>query len=318
MMRFLAGAARVAVIVAMAGVIGVLIGIAGKSIHWSFDLMGQFLLPATVVAAAAAIVAALFRWWRIAGGAAVLTAVAFAVAMPWSMQPASVPKEANRFRVLLFNVYWLNGRLADVREMIERENADIVVLVETTERVSNAMQSLSSIYPYKLDCLGSGGCDILIFSRSRLTPIDVAGDIGHTSLVATETEIAGCRLTLVATHMTRPFPKRPFSAQRTQAEEIAADVAAHGGVKLVLGDFNAAPWGYVIQTIAQHSQMNVLTGAGGTWPSVFPPQLRIPIDNMIASPALSFVSRRVLPKLGSDHLPVLGEIAVTDPTQCRN
>jgi endonuclease/exonuclease/phosphatase (EEP) superfamily protein YafD len=85
----------------------------------------------------------------------------------------------------------------------------------------------------------------------------------------------------------------------------------------VVGDFNAAPWGYVIQTIASRGGVSVLTGGGGTWPSILPPQLRIPIDNMLASPGLSFVSRRVLPKLGSDHLPVLGEIAVTDQSKCR-
>jgi len=68
-----------------------------------------------------------------AGGAA------FAVALPWTSQPAPVPKEASRFTLLLFNVYWLNHKLGDVRQMIEETNADIVVLVETTSRVRNAI-----------------------------------------------------------------------------------------------------------------------------------------------------------------------------------
>jgi endonuclease/exonuclease/phosphatase (EEP) superfamily protein YafD len=318
-MRFLLGAARVAVIAALAATVVVLTGISGASLHWSFDLAGQFLLPATVVGAAAAIAGALLRWWPVAIAAAVATALAFFVAVPWTSQPVAAPKEANRFTVLLFNVYWRNGKLADVREMVERTNADIVVLVEATARTRDAMQGLSALYPYKLDCIGSGGCDIMIFARSRLTPIAVAetSDAEHSPFVTTETEIAGCRMTLIATHMTRPFPNRPYGAQRAQAEEIGANVGAHAGAKLVLGDFNAAPWGYVIHTIAQNGAMKVLTGAGGTWPSALPPQLRIPIDNMIASEGLSFVSRRVLPKLGSDHLPVLAEIAVTDPAQCK-
>jgi endonuclease/exonuclease/phosphatase (EEP) superfamily protein YafD len=44
--------------------------------------------------------------------------------------------------------------------------------------------------------------------------------------------------------------------------------------------------------------------------------MRIPIDHMMAGPGLSFVSRQVLPRIGSDHAPVLAEIAVTDPSQC--
>ncbi len=318
-MRRFESVMRLIVLAALGATLCVLVGVAGAPFHWTFDLVGQFLLPATVAGAAAAIVALAYRWRLIAAASVLVTMTAFAVANAWTIGPAPVPKEATRFTVLLFNVWFNNGRLADVREMVERTNADIVVLVETTGRIRDAMQSLSAIYPYKLDCIGAGRCDIMIFSRARLTPVDIGetSDPDRSPYVTTETDIAGCRMTLIATHMTRPFPNQPYWAQRAQAEEIAASVAAHAGAKLVVGDFNAAPWGYVIQTIASRGGVSVLTGGGGTWPSILPPQLRIPIDNMLASPGLSFVSRRVLPKLGSDHLPVLGEIAVTDQSKCR-
>lgn len=318
-MRRFESVTRLAVLAALCATLCVVIGVAGASIHWAFDLAGQFLLPATVVGAASAVVALAYRWRLIAAAGVLATITAFAVASAWTNAPAPVPKEAARFTVLLFNVWFNNGRLADVREMVERTNADIVVLVETTGRIRDAMQSLSSIYPYRLDCIGSGRCDIMIFSRSRLTPIDVdhTSDPDRSPYVTAETDIAGCRMTLIATHLTRPFPNRPYSAQRAQAEEIGDSVAAHSGAKLVVGDFNAAPWGYVVQTIAHRGGVSVLTGAGGTWPSALPPQLRIPIDHVLAGPGLSFVSRRVLPKLGSDHLPVLAEIAVTDQSKCR-
>jgi endonuclease/exonuclease/phosphatase family metal-dependent hydrolase len=37
----------------------------------------------------------------------------------------------------------------------------------------------------------------------------------------------------------------------------------------------------------------------------------------MAGEGLTFVSRDVLPSMGSDHLPVRAEIAVTDPMKCR-
>jgi len=309
---------RFGVLAGLGGMLCVLAGVAGASLHWSFDLAAQFLLPATVVGAAAAATALICGWLRLAGAAALATALAFAVAIPFTTSSAAVPSDATRFRVLLFNVWFNNYRLADVRRVIENSKADIVVLVETTPRIRDAMQPLSATYPYKLDCTGAGRCDIMIFSRSRLVPREVkeTSDPDHSPLVSAETEVAGCRLTLFATHMTRPFPNRPYWAQRAQAEEIGGDVAAPGGAKLVVGDFNAAPWGYVIHTIAKRGGVRALTGAGGTWPSILPPQMRIPIDHVLASPGLSFISRNVLPKLGSDHLPVLADIAVTDPTQC--
>jgi endonuclease/exonuclease/phosphatase (EEP) superfamily protein YafD len=117
--------------------------------------------------------------------------------------------------------------------------------------------------------------------------------------------------------MTRPFPHRPYESQREQAREIGGVVGGIAGAKLVLGDFNAAPWGYVVRTIERRGSVRAATGAAGTWPSVLPGQLRIPIDHIMAGPGLSFVSREVLPSAGSDHRPVAAEIAVTDLTQCR-
>ncbi len=318
-MLFLKGILRLGLLAGLAGTFGVLAGVAVGSLHWSFDLAAQFLLPATVAGAGIVVVAMIFGWLRIAAAAVIATAIAVVVAMPFTASPAAVPKEATRFTMLLFNVWYRNGKLDDIRKMIEENNADIVVLVETTPRIQAALQPLDAIYPHKLDCWGSGRCDITVFARSRLTPREVkqTSDPDGSPLVSLETEIAGCRLTLFATHMTRPFPNRPFWAQRAQAKEIGSDVSGVSGAKLVVGDFNAAPWGYIMRTIMERGQVEVLTGAGGTWPSVLPSHLRIPIDHMLAGSGLRFVSRRVLPTMGSDHLPVLAEIAVTDPSRCR-
>lgn len=303
---------------ALSFVAAVVVGVAAGSVHWSFDLAGQFLLPAIVVAVAATVVAALCRWPVTAGAGFVAASVAYLAAMPFTAAPETVGPNATRFKVLLFNVWHRNGVLDDVREMVAQQNPDIVVFVETTRRIREELRPLEAAYPYRFDCIGTARCDITIFARSRLVSpaVKSTADPERSPLVQVETEIAGCRMKLFATHMTRPFPNRPWWAQRAQAEEIGRDVGAWPGAKLVLGDFNAAPWGYVMRTIAERGNVEVLTGAGGTWPSRLPPQLRIPIDNMLAGPGLSFVSRDVLPKIGSDHLPVVAEIAVTDPAEC--
>lgn len=319
MTRFFTSAVRFAILAALGATLGVLIGVAGGSLHWTFDFAAQFLLPSIFVAAGAGLAALLFRWPRLALAGAIVSVAAYATAAPWTSQPTAVAKDATRFSVLLFNIFHGNGQLPAVREMIERTNPDMVVLVEMTGRIRNKIPELIAKYPYRLDCTGTARCDIMVLSRARLAPREVkeTSDPQRSPLLVADTEIAGCKLTLFATHMTRPFPKRPFWAQRSQAEEIGSDVAAASGAKLVLGDFNGAPWGYVVQTIAKRGGVSVLTGGGGTWPSFLPAEVRIPIDNMLVGPGLSFVSRSVLPQIGSDHAPVLAEIAVTDRTQCR-
>lgn len=312
MQQFLPSWFRRGAIAALGGVGLVVIGAAGGSLHWSLDLLGQFLLPAFAVALLIVPIAAFARWPRIAGAAAVMAVAAYAVAAPFVSAPRAVEGKPVRFRVLLFNVWYNNQQLADVAQMIAKANADIVVIVEAPKRVQKALTSVAAAYPYHFDC-GGLSCDALIFSRSQLVPQDirVTSDPDRSPYVTLLTDIAGCRLTLLATHMTRPFPNHPYWAQRAQAREIGSAVGLIPGAKLVLGDFNAAPWGYVMRTIAERGGVKVLTGSGGTWPSVLLPQLRIPIDHMLAGPGLSFVSREVLPRIGSDHVPVLAEIAVT-------
>lgn len=318
MLAFLLSWVRFAVLAALAGVVLVILGVVGGGWHWSLDLMGQFLLPAFAVALLIVPIAAFARWPRIAGGAAVAAIAAYALAAPYTSVPAAVEGNSVRFRVLLFNVWYSNQQLGDVAQMIAKVDADMVVIIEAPQRVKNALAGVGATYPYRFDC-GGQNCDALIFSRARLLPQDirVTSDPERSPYVTLSTDIAGCRLTLLATHMTRPFPNRPYWAQRAQAREIGSAVGLIPGAKLVLGDFNAAPWGYVMRTIAARGGVKVLTGSGGTWPSVVIPQLRIPIDHMLVGPGLSFVSREVLPRIGSDHAPVLAEIAVTDPAQCR-
>lgn len=309
---------RWAVLTGLGGVVTVIVGVLGSSLHWSFDLLAQFLLPAFVVALVIVPVAALARWPEIAAGAVIATVAAYALAMPSVTPPGPVAAEAPRFRVLLFNMWFGNRKLSDVAKLIQRENADLVVVLESSLKARHVLRKATGVYPYRFDCTASG-CDVVAFSRARLLPQSIArtSDVNRSPYVTIGTDIAGCRLTLIATHMTRPFPHPPYESQREQAREIGGVVGAIAGAKVVLGDFNGAPWAYVVRTIEARGNVRAAPGAGGTWPSALPEQLRIPIDHVMVGPGLSVVSRTVLPATGSDHRPVLVEIAVTDPSQCR-
>lgn len=318
MIPYLRAGLRWMVLAALAGAAGGVIGVLGSPLHWSFDLMAQLLLPAAAAALLIVPIAALARWPAVAGGGAVVALVAFALAWPSMAPPEPVAAEAPRFRVLLFNMWFGNRQPADVARLIQRENADLVVILESSLRARNVMKQVARTYPYRFDCSASG-CDVVMFSRARLLPQAIArtSDVNRSPYVTVATELAGCRMTLLATHLTRPFPHRPYESQREQAREIGGIVGGIAGAKLVLGDFNGAPWGYVVGAIEALGNVRAASGPGGTWPSVLPGQLRIPIDHVMAGPGLRFASRRVLAGTGSDHVPVLVEIAVTNPSQCR-
>jgi endonuclease/exonuclease/phosphatase (EEP) superfamily protein YafD len=290
------------------------VGFWGSSLHWSFDLASQFLLPVVVVACAVAIIAGFARWSGIGASALAIAVVASVNAGPWTSHPLAEVSSNTKFSVLLFNVWYRNQDIAGIEKRIREKNPDLVVLLEATPRIRDGLKSIIQSYPYHVDCLDVSRCGILVLSRSRLSPQRVSAD-GVASMVM-KTNFAGCDATLVMAHLTRPYPFDETTAQKEQAIAIASEAAAWPGAKLVVGDFNAAPWGSIVKTIVSRGKLSVLTGPGGTWPAYLPKQMRIPIDHMFAGPGLRFVKREVLGAAGSDHAPVFAEVVVSEPSKC--
>jgi len=299
-------------------VVAVCIGVALADVHWLFDLMALPLQPAFVVSLIAGLVALALRRWRLAAAAGAATVVAFALTWLWTQPAAAPPPDAQRFTLLLYNVYFHNTELADVARRIEAIDADVVVLLEVTAEGREKLRTLDAHYPQRFECWQSAGCDILVFSRFQIKEphIDFVGKIQRSPIAWFETSAAGCGMNIFATHLTRPWPFAPISAQDTQGDDLAAALRGWPGPKVVVGDLNAVPWGHLVKTVTNQANLHDSLGATGTWHAKLPPLLRLPIDHAMATEGLAFASRKVLTFTGSDHAAVLSEIAIADRTKC--
>lgn len=305
---------RGAYLLVLAACLVPIVGVWLGDLHWSLDLASQFLLPTVVVACVVAIFAGLTRHPYIGVSALVIAIIASAEASPWMTAPKPVQPNAPVFSVLLFNAWVRNEHPDAVAKLIREKNADIVVLVEATPRLRDALKDVAQAYPYHADCADNAGCGAIFMSRARMVPLNISTDVVSTMSVSIN--VAGCRMPVTAVHLTRPFPFDTPGVQMRQAFAVASDAALRPGAQLVVGDFNAAPWGQVVQTVLQRGRLGLLTGSGGTWPSILPKQVRIPIDHMMAGRGLAFVSREVPGNAGSDHAPVFARVAITDPSMC--
>ena len=299
-------------------VFAVCTGVVLANIHWLFDLLAQFLLPSFLLALIAGLVALVLRrkWLTVAGGVAALSA--FALLWPWTQAPTLPAAGAARVSILSFNVWVRNGSTDELAAAIQAVDADVVVLLEMTAATREKLRPLDAHYPQRFECWQTAGCDILVFSRLPIKEphIDFTGPPDHSPIAWFETNAAGCVLNIFATHMTRPFPHLPAWSQSKQADDLASAVSGWPGPKLLVGDFNAVPWGHGVKIVAERANLHVSLGSGGTWPSILPPQLRLPIDHVMATEGIAFASRKVLALPGSDHAAVLTEIALEDRTRC--
>lgn len=319
MLKFINSVVSFVLLAALALCAVPLVGFWGRSVHWSFDVASHFLLPSVIAACALSVLAGLLlRAWTGAGALALAITASLSVSA-WTTQPrAAADAPSQSFKVLQFNVWYRNGDIARMIETVRRSNADLVVLQEAVPPLREQLAVLSDLYPHRLGCPDDAPCDIVVLSR---VPLEAKGvrrtnDAFRSPIMTLRATLAGCPVTVHAIHLARPYPFNAPEAQLSQARDVAGIVSEGRGARLVVGDFNAAPWGRTMQAIITPARLQLLPGAGGTWPITLPRQMRIPIDHMAAGEGLSFLRREVLPRAGSDHAPVLATIGVTDASRC--
>jgi endonuclease/exonuclease/phosphatase (EEP) superfamily protein YafD len=112
-------------------------------------------------------------------------------------------------------------------------------------------------------------------------------------------------------------PISPITSERAALRnaqlEWAADWAASARDRVVVtGDLNATPWSHAFHRFVGDSGLLDSSRGFGLQPS-FPmdgnPLIRVHIDHLLHSDDLVTVDRRLGPRLGSDHAPLIVELA---------
>lgn len=298
----------------IAGLVLVLASILGLlgPFWWFFDLFSHFRVQyALSLVLLIPVLASAGRWaWT-----AVVVAFALvnlgAVAPFYAGMPVAQATQPG-YRALLLNVAAKNDRHAAVRDLIARQEPDLVVLVETTRAWLDALAPLHERYPHRVSEPREGHNGIALLSRFPLHDREVIA-IGRPDnpTIKAQVHLGERRLTVIATH-----PLSPIGAgqSRTRNRQLAAlpRLAAHGADPvLLLGDLNVSPWSSHFRRLLDDAGLkNSSTGRGlyPTWP-VHLPMFLIPIDHVLHSDHLMILDKRTGPSVGSDHYPVLVDFA---------
>ena len=282
---------------------------------WWFELASVFRLQYAVVLAAAALAAAALRRIRLAAIAAALAALNIAVIGPPFAPPATAATSHDAqgaLRLLVVNVEAGNERFESVRRVIAQTKPDIVGVIELTPDWADYLRR--SIPQYRMRRLAprDGAYGIGLYSRLPL----LAGRVeqfppedGPPTVVA-RVRAAGQPVTVVVTHVHTPFAGS-IHARQLQA---LAEARPRLGRRLALcGDFNTVPWAGPFRRLAETARLADLYGGswpGYSWPT-WNPLLRVPLDNCLVSEGLAVTRRSNGPDVGSDHFPLVVDLAVT-------
>jgi endonuclease/exonuclease/phosphatase (EEP) superfamily protein YafD len=275
------------------------------------ELATFFRLQYAILLGAAALAAILLRLFPVALAALVLVGVNMLVIAPGGTAPGVAQPDAPRLRLLVINVQHGNNEYRRVARLIAEADPDVVGLTELTPAWASGLKTALEGFPSQRLEPEGGAYGIGLYSK---LPFAAAGierfpPDGPPSVVATLALVGGERVDFVLTHVHTPF------AGSLHARHLRALAEARerlGDSLAVCGDFNAVPWSQPLRRLASATDLRSVHdryGLGGTWPMGMA-LLRVPIDNCLVSERLILLDRRLGPDVGSDHFPLIVDLAL--------
>jgi endonuclease/exonuclease/phosphatase (EEP) superfamily protein YafD len=303
---------------ALTAVFAVAASCAFADVHYAFDFLAQFAAPALMLALICVPLALIDRR-QTAMVAFLLGAVALFLALRPQIFPVVLPPAPGDppARIYFSNIWVQNDRLGEAAKSIKAAKPDVVALVEVSDMHERAASVLFEGFPYRVRTPSArnfpGGPHAVIASRWPVTRTDHAVVDGLPALEAT-VEAPDGPFRLIAVHLTRPWPFQPPRAQRRQLEALISRVRAGDPERtVVVGDFNATASGALLRDFTARTGLRPAPARTGDWPGLVPGPFRLAIENVFAGRGLALVDRTVGAPNGSDHRPLVFEVAPASP-----
>jgi endonuclease/exonuclease/phosphatase (EEP) superfamily protein YafD len=226
------------------------------------------------------------------------------------------PGSVFRLRLIQFNT-WEN--LADptgVADWIASQRPDVVTIEDVTKRLREALIQRGFQY--------MGGVEnVAIFSRPPrvrapfVIPRPMWPNLPAFSRASFAGPDGGPPFTVVAVHLT--WPTRPNRWPARAALAALLDRYPHDRL-IVAGDFNLTPWSFALRRLDRRLGLERRDRAIPTWPA-WQPQAGglvsapavLPIDHVYAGAGWRTVAIGRGPRLGSDHYPLIVDLALVAP-----
>jgi endonuclease/exonuclease/phosphatase (EEP) superfamily protein YafD len=280
--------------------------------HFALQLFSHFRLQYFVVSLLLMLVFAGLRSYVYAGALLLVCLVNASQVLPWYFDAKNSETGAD-LTVMLANVLSSNTEYERLFDLLEAEEPDIVVLLEVSPDWLVELAALRTEYPYSYAEARDGNYGIALFSRLPISSADHVDSppFGFPTINASLT--AGNQLLhLVATHPMIPVSGQTYIARNEQLESLPDLLRRPAGATILIGDLNTGMWEPNYRTLVQETGLkNARRGFGvlPTWPT-FLPFAMIPIDHVLVSQEIGVKGMRTGRHIGSDHLPLIVELAL--------
>ena len=223
-------------------------------------------------------------------------------------------------KLLVANVLMTNRRADSLLELVREVDPDIILAAETDDWWDARLAPLLASHPHALRRPQPDTYGLHLFSRlpRRKAELRFLVEPSVPSVFAEVELPSGHHVALWGLHPHPPLPGDDTEERDAELILVAREAAARRGPRIVLGDLNDVAWSDTTRLFQKLSRLldpRVGRGLYATYPAHLP-FLRWPLDHLFHSSDFRLVRIATLRRFGSDHLPILIELAhAPDPTQ---
>jgi endonuclease/exonuclease/phosphatase (EEP) superfamily protein YafD len=226
--------------------------------------------------------------------------------------PADQPApDGSSLRLLSYNVLGRNERHDEVLAYLRRESADLVLLMEVQPHWAEKLELLRDLYPYQHLLPRRDNFGIALLSKTEWREVQTIelGSSEVPTIVATLVTDERPWI-FIGTHPVPPGSAIAAAARNEQLALIAEYVQRQSLPVVAAGDLNVTSFSPYFQDFLSATDLRDSRQGFGVQASWSPrlPVLEIPIDHCLVPPEFHVADRRVGPRMGSDHRPVIIDV----------
>ncbi|MFN3997850.1 endonuclease/exonuclease/phosphatase family protein [Algoriphagus sp.] len=268
----------------------------------------------------------LFWYWA----AGILVSMVYLSYLVWPYSPLGrkmiqmVPFDRQKgIHLIVGNVYQYNRKFEKTIEIIQKNDPDLVFLVETDQAWNEALVPLHASFKHQILLPLENTYGIILFSNLPIRRQEINYLINK-EIPSLEIDVElrnGQLITIYAIHPSPPVPGESLKSTERDAEILIVGKKSKKNPlpSLVIGDLNDVAWSYTTSLFLKISEMaDPRKGRGfyNTFHAKYP-FFRWPLDHVFISHHFGLSKIHVLPFIGSDHFPIelkatLTELNTTD------
>lgn len=220
-------------------------------------------------------------------------------------------KHSNDIKIIALNVYQFNTEYSRLLDLIDREQPDAFLTMESNKDWENAMRPLEQDYPSFQKITLENTYGMHFYTKLKINAVKVHYFVAD-DLPSIEAELEtsdGYRFVFFGVHPPPPSPTEEETSKERDGDllSVAKMVKDYKLPVFITGDFNTVAWSRASILFKKTSGL-IDARYGRGYLATFHTKywfFRIPLDLLYHSSTIFIRNLKILPSIGSDHFPIM-------------